>query len=329
MKSSIGDAITSVLALSVLLATGTLTEVKAELRPGQLTEARKTSQTPEQCLKAYELLLHDEIRNPTQPRRGTGGGIIDHDYQMNQFITAFLRTINRFDQDAGRWQNDPDALAALKRLAGEQRLSSARQVLQIVLGLCGERSVVPGLLNTAGSSSGARVRTRAISTLAKLNAIETIPDIIELVDDTLSIEAGKSCAKLGDECEREFPIRRAARYAVLHLGVRTVDQRQYQRDIARWRDFNLDMGSAVRVLHDALGEADEDHVSHLLSAISRIGGPDAKQSLRWYIDAHAETAESVDLVAHARKALNNTLDTTIEERRDRTQLPDKILDPSR
>jgi len=271
-----------------------------------LSVYRDETKTLEERIDIFLDFLRQEVAEPTKRHRGIGGDIY-HEYVVEQIAKGIHHLAQK--------QQDRSALHALM----QQESGMVRTALVVALGNCGDRSVTDELARIAVSDLDMCIREFAVHGLLQCRAYETIPELIQLLsDDRWYLDKDYMT---GTDRPR-FPVRNQAWIVLKHLGVaaeRHDDTRQY----------TVDCHSAIGVLQKALADADRVRAPQLLSAISRIGGPDARRALRGYVDTNAEAAGKAALVAHARSALSKTPDTTIEERRDKTPLPDDVLNPDR
>lgn len=279
----------------------------AALRPGQMSEVRRRSEQPDIRIQGLVDLLRDEIEEPTISREGLGGGTITHKYQLAQLAKAIWHEAKR-----------PGGRPVLEQALAAETNAEASDVLAVALGNCGERSVADRLIQIATSDDSEHIRAFAVHGLLQSRVYEAIPDLILLLSDAnwhYKLDLSTSSDKPW------FPVRNQAWIVLKQFGVSSA--RHYAT-----RLYSADPKSAIDVLQKQLVSGEGDS-KPLLTAISRIGGADAKAALQGYIDANAEAVERAPLVVHARAALESTPSTTIEERRDKMPLPDEILNPPR
>ena len=189
------------------------------MQPGDLTKAKRESTTTAECIERFRNILYDEIANPSEQRNGTGGGGINHDYQMAQIITA-LRNLLMSPTPKGLSCPNSEDIARLKAMVEKEKNQEAREIFQIILGYSGETDLAGPLAQIAMGKAGPEVRGRAIDALWELSDVTVIPELIEcLCDQDVSVlkDHASGCLK------RDFPVRRVASFALQKLGVPVVE----------------------------------------------------------------------------------------------------------
>ncbi len=158
--------------------------------------------------------VHEELRNPTKPRRGFGGGKVDHEYVLAQNIRAFQRIVNHYNQNEKKWMDDPVALAALRAATEKEDNPSAREVMEIALAGLGDASFESLLVEVLKRDGAPTFKHFALEAVRKTKALAAIPHLLPLLHDPY--EAPPGC--VGPR-ETEFPMRKAAAVTLRQLGV--------------------------------------------------------------------------------------------------------------
>ena len=259
------------------------------LNAGDLTAARRESTTREGCLDRYLAILHDEISDPTDRHAGSGGGYIDHDYQIAQIITA-MHNLLMPPAAHGRPQPRAEDLARLKAELAAEQTAEARHVLQILLALCGDSSSSGCLVSIVQGGGGLHVRVAAIEALCHVDCAKVVPDLIECLSD----ENTTTRYDYTDAAKRSsYPIRRAAAWSLRKLGVTVRELNE--------SDYEADRSTAVRVVGAGIRDAQDEKARSLLRAVSRLGGEAAREFLQTFVKENEHDVLRAALVLEAKR----------------------------
>jgi len=128
---------TSIIACALAVATatqcgGATGQVDRTTNPYQRAALEFAKLTPIQQINVYWELIRKEVSSPTETRRGAGGGMITHQYQLNQFEIGLFNVLAR-PTVSGRDIAEPDVILYVRALAQEEKNPEAKQVYERVL----------------------------------------------------------------------------------------------------------------------------------------------------------------------------------------------------
>lgn len=128
--------------------------------------------SPEDSARLCLSFLQEEIANPTTKTRGLGNGFITHEYVLAQIVLA-----------AAQASPQPNG-KVLHQAARDARAGSYRDCIGLTLGLMGDRTVVPFLINYAADETNPpNLRERAIRALGKCPDARAIPVLATALSD--------------------------------------------------------------------------------------------------------------------------------------------------
>ena len=162
--------------------------------------------------------VHAELANPTPPRRGAGGGKLDHEYVLAQNIRAFQRIVNYYNRDKKKWMDDPVALAALRAAMTTEENPRTKEVMQIALAGLGDASFESLLVEVLQRDGEPTFKRFALEAVGETNPSSAIPHLVPLLKDPY--ETPRGCVRpTPDTPNTRFPIRDGAAAALRQLGV--------------------------------------------------------------------------------------------------------------
>lgn len=280
--------------VALLVIGGTLLSqhtVLSAMQPGALVKAWQSSKNQEERIERYCAILHDEIANPTERRKGGGGGYIDHDYQMAQIITGLENLLMPAAAQGATGPQKKD-VAYLKTVLEREKIQEAKEILQIVLALCGEPDFCEEVVLIVRQEGRPHVRRAAVSALWQAGCKAAIPDLVLCLSDP-SESVSKDYVQGGTE--RVFLIRRAAAFVLRKFGVSVTESKGGQ--------YQADGKAAVRVLEKELEDASHEKAQRLLKAIRRVGGPHAEEALKSFVEKNKTRVQQDKLVSQAKDLL--------------------------
>ena len=169
-------------------------------------------------IAARQTRIHAELANPTPPRRGAGGGKLDHEYVLAQNIRALQRIVNYYNPEEKKWMDDPVALAALRAATANEENPRAKEVMQIALAGLGDASFETLLVKVLQRDDEPTFKRFALEAVGKTQATSSIPYLVPLLKNPY--ETPRGCVRpTPDTPDTRFPIRDGAAGALRQLGV--------------------------------------------------------------------------------------------------------------
>ncbi|MEW6359357.1 MAG: HEAT repeat domain-containing protein [Planctomycetota bacterium] len=160
--------------------------------------------------------LYKELREPTKPHHGGGGGMITHEYRLAQFVRQFHRIVNYHDETEKRWRNDEQAFVELSDMMRNEENPRAKEAMMIALACCGDRTHETELIEIVQRKDDPTPRGFTIEALGNNGCRAAIPVLLKQLEDPYEVPAG--CLRIHGE-ETEFPVRDYSARALRRLGV--------------------------------------------------------------------------------------------------------------
>lgn len=236
-------------------------------------------------------LLNEEVRSPTRPRAGWGGGQIDHDYTVAQIALALSRVAE--ETEGGR-ENLRQAMALAD-------IPESRDAIVIALGLTGDSSMSPQLVEMLKKPDQPNRRALSASALGMCEAVLYIPDLAEALSDRHARERG---GDVGESHGEDYPVRRAASLALRSMGVGVKHP-----DPAKECGYEVDAESAVKVVEPLLRNSENANAAQAIQAIRRIGGTAARDALQRFVVENQGKEHKQELVRAANAALSSIVES--------------------
>jgi hypothetical protein len=214
----------------------------------------------------YRLLI-EEVKTPTAPFRSEAGAEINHEYLLWNITVALWHAV----------EFSPVAKTSLLQKLRNEPRAEGRQVIQIALGLAGEKSVMKELAIILNSGKYVTLRGEAAGALHRAGGVLAAPVLIEALQGPVA------------------PI--AARH-LEDFGVKVI-----VHSVNGANRYEVDKSSALGVLTRVLACKDQDAASLAIDAITEIGGKEAETELQRFIAENAGKPERSALVTKARQSL--------------------------
>ena len=243
----------------------------------------------DRCLK----LLQEEMASPSSPEFGMGGGPIDSGY-LQEVIMGDVCT---FAQKQPEREEIRQVVA--KRLESTPKSDKAmRERLTIMLGICGDKSVVTQLIDIMEHHKEGYMRFEAAWSLQNMGDCEgVIPAFKRVVErDTYARIRFSDSKRIYDSKAMVYsPVRDVAASALTRLG----------QDVPKDIEV-IDAKYAVQRLEPLLYYPGDPVTSAVIETLGMIGGKEAKTALQRFIEKGASISEKESLVKEAREALAKT-----------------------